>query len=216
MQADVLKKQLYRSGSNEATGSNSRAFSNVWKVHSKISDNFYVMYQKKNGKIRYAPLYIHTLRFINDRRLTKTQEFIRDNPAPEKLETVSDKLKWYRIDKGLLQRDVAKAMEVDRTTYSRYEENILEAYPLDKLSKAAVLFGIDATSLLDDYNLFLYNGQGKQIKELRKSMKLTQSQFAKYIDTPLGTLKKWEQNKVNIQKKTFKKLFQLQNAPIDV
>ena len=216
MQADVLKKQLYHNGSDEITGSNPRTFSDIWKIYSKMSDNFFVMYQNKNGKVRYAPLYIHTLRFIDNRHLTKSQIFLRDNPDPEKLETVSDKLKWYRINSGLLQRDVANVMEVDRTTYSRYEENVLEAYPIDKLLKAAELFGIDVTSLLDDYNLFLYNGQGKQIKGLRKSMKLTQSQFAIYIKTPLGTLKKWEQDKVNIQKKTFKKLFSFQNTLIDV
>ena len=98
-------------------------------------------------------------------------------------------------------------MEVDRTTYSRYEENVLEAYPLDKLAKAAKLFQIDVTALLNDYNLFLYHGQGRQIKELRKSLKLTQSEFAKYMGVSLGTLKKWEQNRVNIQKKTFEKLY---------
>lgn len=105
-------------------------------------------------------------------------------------------------------------MEVDRTTYSRYEENVLEAYPLDKLSKAAELFGIHVTAMLDEYNLFLYQGQGLQIKRLRKSMKLTQSQFAKYISVPLGTLKKWEQERACIQKKTFEKLLQLKNEPL--
>lgn len=216
MQADVLKKQRYQHGSNELKGSNSRAFSDIWKAYSKLNDNFYVMYQNKNGNVRYAPLYIHTLSFINNRHLTKSQVFLRDNPDPEKLETVSDKLKWYRINSGLLQRDIAKVMEVDRTTYSRYEDNVLDAYPLDKLSKAAELFGIDITSLLDDFNLFLYNGQVKQIKGLRKSMNLTQSQFAKRIDTPLGTLKKWEQGNANIPKTSFQKLLQLQNAPHNV
>ena len=106
-------------------------------------------------------------------------------------------------------------MGVDRTTYSRYEENLLEAYPLDKLTKAAELFGIDVTVLLDDYNLFLYHGQGRQIKELRKSMKLTQSELAKYMNIPLGTLKKWEQERACIQKKTFEKLLQLKNVQSD-
>lgn len=163
----------------------------------------------------YAPLYIHSFRFLTNRHLTKAQYFLFENPNPEKLVTVSDKLKWYRYQNGLLQSEVAKVMKVDRTTYSRYEENVLEAYPLDKLAKAAELFHIDITSLLDDYNLFLYNGQGQQIKRLRKSLKLTQSQFAKYINTPLGTLKKWEQNRVNIQKSTYKKLLQLSTVPLD-
>lgn len=142
--------------------------------------------------------------------------FLYENPNPEKLDNVSDKLKWYRINNGLLQRDVAKVMGIDRTTYSRYEENILEAYPLDKLSKAASIFNINITNLLDDYNLFLYHGQGQQIKELRKFMKLTQSEFAKYMNIPLGTLKKWEQERACIQKKTFEKLSELSFAPLDV
>ena len=164
----------------------------------------------------YAPLYIHSFRFLTNRHLTKAQMYLFENPAPENLVTVSDKLKWYRYQNGLLQSQVAKAMGVNRTTYSRYEENVLESYSLDKLSKAAMLFGIDITALLDEYNLFLYHGQGTQIKRLRKSMKLTQSEFAKYLGTPLGTLKKWEQNRVSIQKKTFKKLSELSTAPSDV
>lgn len=55
---------------------------------------------------------------------------------------------------------MAKIMGVDRTTYSRYEENVLDAYPLDKLENAAKRFVIDITELLDEYNLFLYRGQG--------------------------------------------------------
>ena len=104
---------------------------------------------------------------LNHRHLTKSMIFLYENPNPEKLDNVSNKLKWYRINNGLLQRDVAKVMGIDRTTYSRYEENVLEAYPLDKLSKAASIFNINITNLLDDYNSFLYHGQGRQIKELR-------------------------------------------------
>lgn len=153
---------------------------------------------------------------MTHRHLTKAKMYLYENPNPEKLLSVSDKLKWYRYQNGLLQSEVANVMGVDRTTYSRYEENVLDTYPVKKLVKAAELFGIDVTDLLDSYNLFLYRGQGEQIKRLRKSLKLTQSQFAKYTDIPLGTLKKWEQNRVCVQKKFFEKLAELSTTPLDV
>ncbi|WP_298483713.1 helix-turn-helix domain-containing protein [uncultured Ruminococcus sp.] len=152
-----------------------KPYSNPWKVYRKVGDGFYILYRSQRGGVTYAPLYIHSFRFITNRHLTKSQIFLYENPNSEKLVTVSDKLKWYRANSGLLQRDVAIAMGVDRTTYARYEENVLEAYPLDKLANAAELFYIEITALLDNYNLFLYHGQGQQIKRLRKSLQLTQS-----------------------------------------
>lgn len=186
-------------------------FSNPWKIHRKISNCFYVLYRLQRGRIRYAPLYIHSFRFITNRHLTKAQTFLFENPNPQILPNVSDKLKWYRYYNELLQSKVAKAMEIDRTTYSRYEENVIDVYPLDKLEFAAKLFQIEVTELLDDYNLFLYNGQGSYIKKLRKSLKLTQSEFAKMFYVPLGTLKKWEQERVRLQKRTFEKLLEFSN-----
>lgn len=90
--------------------------------------------------------------------MRNAQDFLFANPDPRTLDTVSDKLKWYRFQNGLQQSDMAKIMEVDRKTYSRYETNVLEAYPLDKLEKASKYFGIDIADLLDEYNLFLYRG----------------------------------------------------------
>lgn len=105
-----------------------------------------------------------------------------------------------------MQNEVAAYLNIDRTTYSRYEENILDAYPMDKLKKAAELFDVELKYLLDDYNSFLYKDQGRQIKKLRKRLGLTQSQLAKCLNVGLGTLKKWEQNKVNMQKHNYLKL----------
>lgn len=175
-----------------------------------------MLYRVESGKAAYKPLYIHTFRFLVKRHLTQAQQFLHENPNPDALTTVSDKLKWYRFQNGLLQRDVAKAMGVDRTTYARYEEAVLDAYPLDKLAKAAECFHVDVTALLDDYNLFLYHGQGQQIKRLRKAMKLTQYGLAEYFNVSLGTLKKWEQNKICMQKKMFEKLFRLSSIKSDV
>ena len=164
------------------------------------------MYKHDKSKVCFAPLYIHTFKFKIPHHLTRSQVFIHDNPNPDKLITVSDKLKYYRFQSGLLQRDVASYIGVDRTTYSRFEDDTLESYPLDKLSKAAELFQIDIANLLDDYNLFLYNNQAIQIKRLRKRMKLTQSEFAKHMDVSLSNVKRWEQNKIKVQRNTFEKL----------
>lgn len=140
--------------------------------------------------------------------MRNAQDFLCVNPDPQALDTVSDKLKWYRYQNGLQQSDMAKIMEVDRTTYSRYEENVLEAYPLDKLKKAAVYFGIDITEWLDKYNLFLYRGQGEQIKGLRKSLGLTQAEFARQFGVSIQKVRNWEEEKVRISRGMFEKLSQ--------
>ncbi len=143
---------------------------------------------------------------MTNRHLRNAQVFLCENPDPQVLDTVSNKLKWYRYQNGLQQSDMAKIMEVDRTTYSRYEENVLETYPLDKLEKAANYFGIDITELLDEYNLFLYHGQGEQIKGLRKSLGLTQSELAKQLSVSTQKVINWEKEKVRVSKMTFEKI----------
>ena len=63
------------------------------------------------------------------------------------------------------------------------------------------------TDLLDGFNLFLYNGQGRQIREKRNRLGITQREYAPLLGIPLGTLKKWEQNKRRIFKSTWERYF---------
>lgn len=121
------------------------------------------------------------------------------------------KAQMAQAELRLLQKELADCIGVDRTTYIRYEDNVLDSYPLDKLSKAAEFLQIPLTALLDEYNLFLYNGQARQIKMLRKSLKLTQRELAELMGVGLGTVKKWEQGKVNMQKRNYLKLFELKS-----
>ena len=70
---------------------------------------------------------------------------------------------------------------VDRTTYARWENNVLSAYPLDKLTLLAEIFGCKVTDLLDEYNKFLIKGQGSYIRNLQKKKSLTRCRLAELM-----------------------------------
>ena len=78
---------------------------------------------------------------------------------------------------------------VSRSTYIHYESTSHKLYELDKLQLLADLYKVDIKCLLDDYMLFLYRGQGKQLKAMRKELGLTQKQFADMVGVSLGTVK---------------------------
>ena len=55
------------------------------------------------------------------------------------------------------------------------------------MEKIAQLFEVPVERLLDDYNLFLRNGQGKQIKAIRMKLGLTQREYADRLGISLST-----------------------------
>lgn len=110
------------------------------------------------------------------------------------------------LSKGLLQRDVAEYVGMDRSTYSSYEEMGRDYYPIDHMRKLAELFEVPLDALLDEYNLFLYNGQGKQIKAMRAARKMTQAEYARRLGVPIGNLKQWEIDRVKIFKSTWERI----------
>lgn len=68
-------------------------------------------------------------------------------------------------------------------------------------------FEVPVERLLDDYNLFLRNGQGKQIKAIRMKLGLTQREYADRLGISLCNLKQWEQNRKQLFKSTWEKYF---------
>ena len=163
--------------------------------------------QTKNGEFIFKPLYAMSLKIKEIPLSQEAIEFLNSNPNPDLLKSTGKKLRWYRYKNNLLQKDVAKKIGIDRSTYIHYESTTHDLYPRDKLKKLANLFGVNIKKLLDDYNLFLYNGQGKQIKALRNAMGLTISEFAKLYNTYPQTVRKWEKDEVTILKSTWEKLF---------
>lgn len=122
------------------------------------------------------------------------------------LDTTADKLRWHRLQSGYLQAEIADIIGVYRSTYIHYEEPSRKFYELNKLQLLADLYQVDIESLLDDYVLFLYKGQGKQLKALRNKFGLTQQQFANKLNVRLASLKHWEQERCFMQYVSYKKI----------
>ena len=154
----------------------------------------------------YAPLYIHSFQLVQPHTLVEAEKFNIQYTDPSQIHNTPDKLRWYRYSQGLRQKDVAKYAGIDRTTYSSYEEIGRDYYPIETMRKIAELFSVPVTKLLDDFNLFLYHGQGQQIRQARAQKSMTQKEYAKYLGVPFGTLQQWEQDRVSITKRTWKNL----------
>lgn len=166
-----------------------------------------MLYRTINGRTFYVPLFVFSFSFKHFCKLTEGQKYLQEHPNPEKLNHTSDKLRWYRYKKSLLQREVAEYAGIDRTTYIHYECVEHNYYPIDKLERIAKLFEIDVVDLLDEYNRFLYEGQGWQIRAIRKSMGMTQYQFGKLIGVSTGAVKRWESGKVRVTKRMWERVF---------
>ena len=129
-----------------------------------------------------------------------------ENTVDIKLNT-EDLLRWLRYQKGLRQRDVADYAGIYRSTYIHYEEYGKDFYSPKHMERIAQLFEVPVERLLDDYNLFLRNGQGKQIKAIRMKLGLTQREYADRLGISLCNLKQWEQNRKQLFKSTWEKYF---------
>ena len=167
----------------------------------------YVLAANVAGTLKVAPLQILKFPVVLPHKFLDAEKFnLRFSDASEITE-IADKLRWYRYQKGLRQRDAADYAGIDRSTYIHYEEAGRDFYPKEHMEKLAELFEVPLEDLLDDYNLFLLRGQGAQIKAIRQRLGLTQKAYAAQLGVPLQKFKRWEQGNVQIFKSTWEKYF---------
>lgn len=71
--------------------------------------------------------------------------------------SVGLRMRYYRIQCGLTQQQVADALKINRTTYTKYETGVSEPSH-ELLGKIVKMFGIDYNAILDNrYNAILDN-----------------------------------------------------------
>ena len=186
-----------------------------WRVFHNLGRHSYLMVQNISGEVKFSPLFIHSFQLLAPHHLLESEKFNIRFSDPSQITEIADKLRWYRYRKALLQREIAELIGIDRSTYIRYEEYGHDYYPIEHMKKLADLYGVPVTELLDEFNLFLYNDQGKQIREIRNRLGLSRKEYAKIIGVHPGSLKKWELNTVRIFKSTWERYFRsyIDNKP---
>ena len=138
----------------------------------QVSENMYILCSTFEDNVRYAPLYIHSFRLIAPRKLLEAQLFNQQYHNYEEIQNVQDRLRRCRHHMGLMQKEVAERIGITRGHYIDFEAGYVDYYPKEIVDKLAALFQIPVHDLLDPYNLFLYKGQGKMIREYRESLGL--------------------------------------------
>ncbi len=190
-------------------------FSNGWHLFHQISRNFYLLSKSENtSAIKYTIVYVFNFRFVHPHWHTKADMLFYKYPDPSKIPTVAERLQYFRNKKSLLQKDVAKAVGIDRSTYISYENPAHKNYPLNVLEKIADLYDVNITALLDDYNRFLYDGQANQIQSTRKSLGLTQYHFGELYGVSARTVRGWEKDRIQISKKVWKRIYKQEMAAL--
>ena len=186
---------------------NHEPFGAKWSMFCRLKVRSYVLAANVAGTLKVAPLQILKFPVVLPHKFLDAEKFnLRFSDASEITE-IADKLRWYRYQKGLRQRDAADYASIDRSTYIHYEEAGRDFYPKEHMEKLAELFEVPLEDLLDDYNLFLLRGQGEQIKAIRQRLGLTQKAYAAQLGVPLQKFKRWEQGSVQIFKSTWEKYF---------
>lgn len=152
-------------------------------------------------------MYIHSFRLIAPRKLLEAQLFNQQYQNYEDIPNVQDRLRWCRHHMGLMQKEVADMIGITRGHYIDYEVGCVDYYPKEMVDKLAKFYQIPVDDLLDDYNRFLYRGQGKLIRKYRESLGMKKKQFARFIKLSPNTLCLWENDEKRMSINSWKKYF---------
>lgn len=149
------------------------------------------MASQSAGRVMCAPLYIDKLSLVKPKRRKEIETVLKRNPEPQKIESIGERIRYFRCCADKLQKEVAEAVGLDRGTYAKYESG-QDYYPLDKLAAIAKVLEINIVWLLDAYHRFLYEGQGERVRAAREQRGMNREELARELGVSAGTVKRWE------------------------
>jgi DNA-binding XRE family transcriptional regulator len=159
-----------------------------WIVYFS-SEHAIILYRINGRKIEYAPLFSLKLKVNNYNHYS----FNAFNEIDDT--TFGGAIKKSRIEKHLLIKDMAKAINISRDSYMRLEQNKIELYDMDKLNNLFKTLDLKAEKICTPYQLFLMKNQGEQILKYRKDNNLSQNALADMLGTSRQCIGAYEKNK---------------------
>ena len=174
---------------------------------TQISENMYVLCATWEDHVRYAPMYIISFRLVSPSRLLEAQLLNQQYHSYEEISTVQDRLRWCRHHRGLMQKEAADLLGISRAHYTEFEDGIVDCYPKEIVDRLAAIYQVPADDFLDDYNRFLYYGQGRLIQEHRQSLGLGKRPYARLMKMEVKSLRAWESEKKRVSKSSWEKYF---------
>ena len=129
-------------------------------------------------------------------RLDSTIPLPDKRPFPKELKTIGDHIKYARLQRGMLIKDVIVQLKINRETLRGWELNLYEPFVRHYPNIIRFLgywpFMVDVTTL------------GGRIKKYRYQYGLSQDQFGVLVDTDRCQVSLWENNKQRPVPKTLK------------
>ena len=106
-----------------------------------------------------------------------------------------------------MQTDAAEIAGVTRAVYIDIECGTTQHIPLEMVQRLAEFYDVPVIDFLDEFNRFLYDGQGKRIRVYRESLGLGKKAFARKLGIPIRCLQEWENDRKVISKKSWERYF---------
>lgn len=172
----------------------------------RLNDHFKIMAKREDDNTIILPYYMSTIQFVFTRQIRYTHKFNVEVTDIKQLHTIGERLRFLRYKNNLLQTDVAAVLGIHPSSYINYESENKPQYSNNVLIKLAEFYKVDIEDIMDDYQIFLYRGQGRQIKLLREATGMNRAAFEKELGFPKGILKEWESERQVISRKSYNKL----------
>ena len=120
---------------------------------------------------------------------------------------IYDVIKYYRVKKGYSVEELAKMVNLSRYTIMVIE-NKKEYYCIKTLRKIFRVLDIEevVVAKMDTYLRFIYMGGQATVKDMRKRLGMTQSEFAESLGVSRSSIRDWESGKKELSRKSWEKL----------